>query len=619
MKAVLVKCAVLGLLTLGLLTLNVSCVAQERGDLETVNGWTEVDRKLWYRSSQGSRLIPASWFFALEKKDDSTLFSDINYLSGQYGFIRPPAFISQDMPIGFTMDGQSDKHLTFSKLRWYEGQQEDESNSETWVGLNCSACHTNQIMIDGNTSVIDGAPGMIDFQSFVDDLDDSLRSTRADSEKWSRFSKAVLEDKFTPENIALLENSVDQFLEWQKLTADMNETPMRYGFARLDAVGHILNKILMFNGATATDGNESNAPVSIPFLWNIWRQQLVQWNGVAENSRLKTPGDPVEYGALGRNTGEMLGVFGDVNVDAATGVIEEFKGFKSSVRVENLGGLERILTRLEPPAWPASLPQPDRQMAAAGETIFNQKCASCHLPESEWKEDEPTERMITFEQTMTDNPKNLTDIWMACNAYINKGPTNRLAGRKDAAGQTLEEEESVVTMLEVTIKGALLGAKADIVKEGLRNFFGIDKPPVIDESRDFLDPRKEDREFCLDAEGVLILGYKARPLDGIWATAPYLHNGSIPTLYDLLLPQEDRPASFFVGNKSFDPIKVGFVSDKVAVASTEETESVPAFEFKTLHEDGVVIEGNSNAGHDYGVGELDESGRMQLLEYLKTL
>src|SRR5690606_24698234 len=64
-----------------------------------------------------------------------------------------------------------------------------------------------------------------------------------------------------------------------------------------------------------------------------------------------------------------------------------------------------------------------------------------------------------------------------------------------------------------------------------------------------------------------LLSYKARSLNGIWATAPYLHNGSVPSLYDLLLPKkrpgdpeegEYRPDEFMVGSREFDPVKVGF-------------------------------------------------------------
>jgi hypothetical protein len=56
-------------------------------------------------------------------------------------------------------------------------------------------------------------------------------------------------------------------------------------------------------------------------------------------------------------------------------------------------------------------------------------------------------------------------------------------------------------------------------------------------------------------------GYKPRPLAGVWATPPFLHNGSVPTLYDLLSPIEDRAPNFYVGRREFDPVKVGYVTD----------------------------------------------------------
>ena len=48
------------------------------------------------------------------------------------------------------------------------------------------------------------------------------------------------------------------------------------------------------------------------------------------------------------------------------------------------------------------------------------------------------------------------------------------------------------------------------------------------------------------------------PLDGIWATAPYLHNGSVPTLRALLAPPDQRPKTFYVGSRDFDPVNVGY-------------------------------------------------------------
>jgi len=100
-------------------------------------------------------------------------------------------------------------------------------------------------------------------------------------------------------------------------------------------------------------------------------------------------------------------------------------------------------------------------------------------------------------------------------------------------------------------------------------------------------------------------GYTAVPLDGIWLTAPYLHNGSVPTLADLLAPVAERPKRFWRGLDLFDAERVGFVSD------SDEAKRI-----------GTVLDvsrpGNSNAGHTYGT-TLSPQEKRALVEYLKTL
>jgi hypothetical protein len=100
-------------------------------------------------------------------------------------------------------------------------------------------------------------------------------------------------------------------------------------------------------------------------------------------------------------------------------------------------------------------------------------------------------------------------------------------------------------------------------------------------------------------------GYTAVPLDGIWLTAPYLHNGSVPTLVDLLQPVEQRPKQFWRGLDLFDAVKVGFVSD-----------SAEAKRIGTPLD--VSKPGNSNAGHIYGT-TLNADEKRALVEYMKTL
>jgi mono/diheme cytochrome c family protein len=98
-------------------------------------------------------------------------------------------------------------------------------------------------------------------------------------------------------------------------------------------------------------------------------------------------------------------------------------------------------------------------------------------------------------------------------------------------------------------------------------------------------------------------GYVAPPLTGIWATAPYLHNGSVPTLRDLLEPVELRPTTFWRGSDLLDADKVGFVSAGPLVEGI-------GSRFDT------TLPGNGNGGHIYGT-ELDERQKRALVEYMK--
>jgi hypothetical protein len=103
-------------------------------------------------------------------------------------------------------------------------------------------------------------------------------------------------------------------------------------------------------------------------------------------------------------------------------------------------------------------------------------------------------------------------------------------------------------------------------------------------------------------------GYANQPLDGIWLRAPYLHNGSVPTLRDLLEPSERRPGVFYRGYDVYDPEKVGFVSD------VPEENGRAYFRFETKEP------GNGNFGHEgraYGT-ELTRDEKADLVEFLKT-
>jgi hypothetical protein len=100
-------------------------------------------------------------------------------------------------------------------------------------------------------------------------------------------------------------------------------------------------------------------------------------------------------------------------------------------------------------------------------------------------------------------------------------------------------------------------------------------------------------------------GYANHPLDGIWARAPYLHNGSVPTLRDLLDDPERRPVTFYRGYDVFDQRNVGFISD----VAEERGREFSRFD--------TSIPGNGNGGHVYGT-KLADAEKAAIVEYMKT-
>jgi hypothetical protein len=134
------------------------------------------------------------------------------------------------------------------------------------------------------------------------------------------------------------------------------------------------------------------------------------------------------------------------------------------------------------------------------------------------------------------------------------------------------------------------------------------------------------RKNCPNPGNAQETHYRVRPLNGVWATAPYLHNGSVPSLYWMLKPAAERPTQFCMGTRDFDPQQVGFRVEAGEKQACRHGETL----FSVVNSDGSPTPGNSNLGHSLegtpGPGKpgvigrlLSDDERYDLIEYLKTL
>lgn len=555
--------------------------------LESQN-WSADDRDYFYYTSQGSQIMPYTWFRALEQSENDRLFTSSGMQ--RFGFIpgKRTKRNKDGLPVGFAIDRDSKGYF---------------------VGLTCAACHTSEVQNQGITYRIDGGAGQIDFTAFIQGLEASLIATTQSEEKFQRFLNRVKKvEKNTKER--KLRKKLQKFADKWADFVKGSTVPVKWGPARNDAFGMIFNRTTAIDLELPKNNNQPNAPVSYPFLWGASHHSVVQWNGIAKNKTF--------LDRLGRNVGEVLGVFGATDLKKVRGLRQYYK---TTARKANLVSLEKKIRDLKAPAWPPEFGDIDPMTWSAGQEIFQDRCASCHevvLENQQFKE-------VTV--IMTPISELGTDIKMAENACRRTAFTGRLEGGKLLTQDPLPAQMPAAGLLANLVAGAILypDIKGELRNRSFsfRSLSGLkDKlePLLLDlglQSESAAVDKQPDREQMVgaflqnqtvpdacgpDAE---LMQYKARPLNGIWATAPYLHNGSVPTLADLLQPSEKRPKKFGLNFSDFDTDKVGFSAD---------VNQQDVFIFDT------TLPGNSNAGHDsYGERTFTDIQREQLVEYMKTL
>jgi hypothetical protein len=448
-----------------------------------------------------------------------------------------------------------------------------------FVGLTCAACHTGNVRLGDRSILIEGAPSMLNFDLFLDELVKAMVKTRDDPAQRSRFIARF--DSGPPPDMK-------DFGKWtakleQRKRINTPDHPA--GFGRVDAFGHIFNQVSIAHlGNTEEEGktfSRPNAPASYPMLWDIAQHLFVQWNYSAPNMGV---GEKA-VGSLMRNIGEVLGVFGEMEIRKSATVpilgITSRPQYLSSARIENLQEIEGLVSKLRSPQWPFD--QPSQADVDAGQAVYAKYCEECHAT--------------------TRNP------------FLYPAFPHKVAevGTDPDLANTFQARKTLPGNLAGSPKGALFFSTG--LGTGLTSF-EKDKEEYMKDLTAHLalntlpDTLEQLEAFKRGAVEVALIGkgpfYKARPLNGIWASAPYLHNGSVPTLWDLLLPEASRPKTFCVGDTEYDTVKVGY---KAYIGQSCPERAAPV---------DTAVPGSRNMGHVYGVGLTDNEKR-QLVEFMKTL
>jgi hypothetical protein len=545
--------------------------------------WKVADRAWFYTTTQGSQIMPYKWFLALERPDSDMRFradslARFGYLPNRYKTDNPDG-----LPVGFV---------------------KDTDDRGAWIGMTCAACHTNQINFAGKTLQIDGGPANADMFALIKELGAALARTAANRSdpKFQRFAASVLGAGRAPEDEENLFDDLKEFSGGFDAYVTASTSKVAWGPARLDAFGMIFNRATAIDLNLPGNSHEPDAPVSYPFLWDTSWHDKVQWNGSAPNVLVME--------RLARNVGEVLGVFAHTDIKKT---ILPPLFFQTSAKRTNQLLIEARLKQLRSPAWPRKWAPIDAKKAAAGKELYRAHCAGCHEIVAR------SEDNRSIKVKMTPLAKLGTDPKMATNAATLESKSGVLKGVRMPLlplVPPIKATETSFALVGHIVVGAILAppdwltppSSLDAAQRQLVSSIAAGRATAKElpgdaqalsgnlakQAKAFLDKR---------SANVAALAYKARPLDGIWATAPYLHNGSVPNLYQLLLPAAQRDATFHVGSREFDPVNVGFKIDS-------------GFLFDTS------IAGNRNTGHDgptYATDRLSDEQRWQLVEYLKTL
>ncbi|MCM3904681.1 MAG: di-heme-cytochrome C peroxidase, partial [Pyrinomonadaceae bacterium] len=513
--------------------------------LDQGSKWNNKTRDEFYSQDQGSRLIPLKWINAL-KQPNGEPFLAANL--DRYGYLPNPAS-KNGLPVGFTTNS---------------------GNNTTYLGMTCAACHTRQIDVAGTSYRIDGGPAVTDLQSFFGDLNTAVARVLTDDAAFNQFAIDVLGG--TPTAIAktkLRDEVAAWFLPNDAIVKRSLPVDSPWGPARADAISLIFNRVSGLDiGPPPTHMIPENikladVPVRYPFLWNAWRQDFTQWPGFAPNGN--------KLFGLTRNVGGVIGVFAEFHpFKDRLKLLKVNYSRNNSANLHGLIKLEELIMQLGPPKWPWPL---DQALAAKGALVYkqkdaangNQSCEGCHGIK-------PGKFRFTLHGTWATPILDVGTDSREINLLCSEVETGVLEGARilGIVNTPLKAVDSAKSVLVLSVGGSIL---QNYLTLGL----GLPgkKEGGSDQLKDTLPPKSaaalNNPALCSPAATTSApYPYESRVMQGIWAAAPYLHNGSVPTLTELLTPDAQRVSEFMVG-PAYDIEKVGLAAQQTKFNYTLKT------------------------------------------------
>ncbi len=434
-----------------------------------------------------------------------------------------------------------------------------------FVGVTCAACHTTQFMYKGTAHRIEGGSSLHFNFRFLTLVVESFRKVLT-TDKFPQFATEVLSRKGTPtttENIRSLAKEINNAISAWSRRVYKDRSPEAWGPGRYDLFGRAMNTISV--PMDIDNYRSPDVPVSIPPLWGTYEYDRLTWSGLVKDHLVR-----------------------DVLHASA---VAEGKRFND---ILSLRELAQLTQQISPPRWSSLFPPINRELATKGKDLYHGNkakgipnlCAHCHVP-SVFPKAQPNDWSLNV--TLIPQAEVGTDTLYLERFKTRKRDINRIGSNK-------------------------------VRTEEMTRFFSSEVMTAykLNEDPEYQGFTGTWQDFTTT--------YIARPHVAVWATAPFLHNGSVPNLYGLLSPASERPDCFYLSpNMEFDPLNVGYAVTKCNSSSTS-PDPMGEFEFKTY------LPGNSNQGHEFAGSdcsgsqikpgrlgcELPVADRWAIIEYLKT-